>query len=254
MQERERREREGDLVRDFRAATVAAAAARRVQGDLSKALRLIDNYDGETESFATWWLRAQDGGAAPPREQDASGDGAGAAAASEDAVPGPCSSSAEGDARAGAGGDAGRDVLCRSAAGERAASGAEQEADRPAAGGASAGGFVASRPGGCPEPGATGRDEQRGDEEEEEGAAGAPLLSEPGGTTALEERWLRTPADERLALAIAYLRERHLHCIYCGCQVRAYVAATSWRMPGTFSAFGSANSNRLRLAWHVRVS
>lgn len=170
-QERERREREGELMRDFRTATAAAAAARRAQGDLVRGVKLVESYD-EREGLPRSHLWPEEG---------AGGSGGSAATASQRAA-------ALSAARAR-----------RAAAGER---GVAEEAEEAAG--------TSGRGGG---------DDDDGNEKEEP-LGGAPQSP----VAAAREQWLQLPVEERLAQVIEYLRERHRHCLYCGCQVRGTAA------------------------------
>lgn len=156
-------------MRDFRAANIAAAAARRTHGDLHRASMAIEGYD-EREGLPRSHLWPDRSGAAGSSEEPRQARAArGAAAAGE--------SGAEGLGGGAAGHDSGR--------------GAESSAEA-----------------------AQCSDDDDDDDDEPPERAVSPV-------SAARERWLALPGDERLSQAIAHLRDRHRHCLYCGCQARA---------------------------------
>lgn len=44
------------------------------------------------------------------------------------------------------------------------------------------------------------------------------------------EAWESQPAESKLAEVLLYLRERHLYCLFCGCQVHSCTVGLGFRV------------------------
>lgn len=62
-----------------------------------------------------------------------------------------------------------------------------------------------------------------------DGSDGEMGIRPQSPASAARERWELLPREERLSQVLAYLRQQHRHCIYCGCQVR------EWSVSAIFS-------------------